>query len=272
MRLAEVVAIVFGLLVLAFTAWAYVMRALSLRGTAAGDEDTRLGLLDGAWAFAMECAATAAVLLLIPIGWRQHRCASGTGTRGPIILVHGWGLNRGSLWVLRHRLVRDGWSPVCVFEYATRRADIAAAAAQLREVITAMERPSRAPITLIGHSLGGLVLRYYARRYATATVRRLVTLGSPHQGTTLAQVNTHLRTCLVPGAAFITTLNTADRVPQQFDVIAIQSRFDALVLPPVNAEYPGAFNIVLHDVGHNMLLFSNRVYQLIRENLEVPLR
>ena len=55
-------------------------------------------------------------------------------------------------------------------------------------------------------------------------------------------------------------------------MIAIQSHFDAMVLPPGNAEYPGAFNIRVNAVGHNALLFSPKVYELLVENLAAPLR
>jgi hypothetical protein len=76
---------------------------------------------------------------------------------------------------------------------------------------------------------------------------------------------------LAPGSQFLNTLNAADRVPQQFDVIAIHSPFDAMILPPRNAEYANAFNIRLDGVGHNTLLFSSKVYRLIAENLSAPL-
>jgi hypothetical protein len=60
-------------------------------------------------------------------------------------------------------------------------------------------------------------------------------------------------------------------VPQQFDVIAIHSDFDAMILPPRHAEYPGAFNIRVAGIGHNALLFSAKIYGLIAENLDAPL-
>jgi triacylglycerol esterase/lipase EstA (alpha/beta hydrolase family) len=214
-------------------------------------------------------------VLSIPFGWSLSRCRSAHGTRGPIILVHGWGLNAGSLWCLRRRLLHDGWSPVACFDHglggsSTCNIDVEGAAEALRQMIQEVA-PGNQPRTLIGHGAGGLVLRYCVRRYPIPTVRRIVTLGTPHFGTALAKVG-QWRDTLAPGAPLLNKLNAVDRVPQQFDVIAIHSSFDALVLPPGNAAYPGAFNIQVNDVGHCALLFSSRVYQLLAENLAAPLR
>ncbi len=189
-----------------------------------------------------------------------------------MLLIHGWSLNRGCFWLLRRRLLRDGWSPVCCFDYRSPRLDVEGGAARLRDAVDQLAHALGAhqPVTLIGHSLGGLVARYYARRYPAPTVRRIVTLGTPHGGTALARMRGGAGHKLAPGSQFLNTLNAADRVPHQFDVIAIHSSFDAMILPPHNAEYSVAFNIRVDDVGHNALLFSAKVYALIRENLGAP--
>ncbi len=284
MQLALTVALVLTLLALFVNAGFYLWRAHLLRTLSACDAVDGLGVFAATLAFAQECIALAAVVLFIPLGGSVRRRRTGHGARGPIILVHGWGLNAGSLWCLRRRLLRDGWGPVCCFDNHTRmkiaaagrasaRAwgiDVEAAAEALRQMIQDVA-PGNQPLTLIGHGVGGLVVRYCARRYPTPTVRRIVTLGTPHFGTELARL-CRLRDTLAPGAPLLNKLNAVDHVPQQFDVIAIHSTFDALVLPPGNARYPGAFNIEVNDVGHNALLLSTKVYQLIAENLAAPLR
>ncbi len=262
--------ILFGLLVLAGNGALYRWRARHGRD-APEHADESLTVLDAAWTFVKETAALAVVLLLLPFGWCVPRCRSGAGARGPVILVHGWALNRGSLWLLRRRLLRDGWGPACCFDYPWLSVDVEAAARQLHEVVGALAARERRPITCIGHSLGGLVLRYFARRYPAPSVRRIVTLGTPHHGTDLGRIFGQRGRSLLPGSRLLNTLNAGDHVPQQFDVIAIHSTFDAMIVPPGNAIYPGAFNIQVNNVGHNALLFSTKVYQLIAENLGAPL-
>ncbi|MEN9328054.1 MAG: hypothetical protein RI947_862 [Candidatus Parcubacteria bacterium] len=41
-------------------------------------------------------------------------------------------------------------------------------------------------INLVGHSLGGLVARLYGQRYGISTIKKIVTVGSPHLGSAMA--------------------------------------------------------------------------------------
>lgn len=264
------IAVVFALLLLIVNGSLYIWRARLIRTRPACDAIERLGAWHAMSAFAKECIALAAVVLTIPLARSLPRCRSGHGLLGPVILVHTWGLNPGSLWCLRRRLLRDGWSPVCFFHYRMLSANVERAAEALRQMIQAVALGNQ-PLTLIGHGVGGLVVRYCVRRYPIPTVRRILTLGTPHFGTALARFGPW-RDTLAPGAPLLNKLNAGDHLPQQFDVIAVHSTFDAMVLPPANAVYPGAFNIQVNDVGHNALLFSIKVYRLIAENLAAPLK
>jgi pimeloyl-ACP methyl ester carboxylesterase len=249
----------------------YVLRGDALRRLPAYQPPARLGLLDAGAAFLKESLALAALVLLVPLGCCMRRRLDGSGKRGPVLLVPGWCLNRGSLCWLRWRLRRDGWSPVvCLAEY-NGSADFEAAAARLDAEVDSLALPAERPATIIGHGLGGLVAREYARRTASGPVRRLVTLGTPHTGTQLARHLPLLRDKLAPTAPPMRRLRSADRVPERYDVVAIHSMFDAVVLPPSAATYPRAFNIQINGVGHNALLFSSKVYDLLAENLQAPL-
>jgi triacylglycerol lipase len=265
-------AALFALLVVSGNAALYAWRARVLRAVAACADNEQLGVVNAAWAFLKECAASAAVTLLIPIGWCLARCRTGAVSRGPVILVHGWGLNRGSLWLLRRRLLRDGWGPVCCVEYLSSDFDVEDAARHVRDMVDRINGFDGRPIACIGHGLGGLVLRYFVRRYPAPRMRRIVTLATPHRGTEVARILGRRGSKLAPGSRLLSTVNAADHVPQQFDVIAIYSTFDAVILPPSNGRYPGAFSIQVNDVGHYALLFSAKVYALIAENLAAPLR
>ncbi len=277
----RVVGIVVSLFIVGMTLFnlaAYACRTCVLRRLAKCAAADRLGWIDWACCFAQECGANAFVVLAAPLGWiigRQPETSpsaderqSMSKRRGPVVLVHGMGVNGGSMLLLRQRLLRDGWGPVCCFNYLSHAADVETAAAELRTYVERVAATSTEPVTLIGHSLGGLVIRYYARHFPSPRVRRLLTLGTPHRGTILAR---RWLPALAPGSKLLVALNAADRPPQQFDVITIYSSFDALILPPANAVYDNAFNIQLNNVGHNALLTSKRVYGLIAENLAAPL-
>ena len=111
-------------------------------------------------------------------------------------------------------------------------------------------------------------MRYFA---AGDYVERLVTLGTPHQGTALAAfVSRPNVQPMRPGSLFLRRLAEDDPVPSAVSCTAIFSTFDALVFPAALAEYPGAMNIEIDDVGHLGLLLSARVYMLVEENLSQP--
>jgi triacylglycerol lipase len=271
-QLLLTIALLCVLLILLCNVVLYAWRTAVVRRQAVCDRPERLGVLSAAWAFGQECAACAAVALLVVLGWLTPRCGHGGGDRGPLIVLHGWGMNRGPLWLLRRRLLRDGWSPVCCVAHPAFGIEVERAAQQLQDAAAHIASGASArPLTLIGYGRGGLVLRYHLRRYPASIIRRIVTLGTPHAGTEVARlVGTAAE--LAPESRLLGKLNAADHLPQQFDVIAIHSTFDATILPPQNAQYPGAFNVQLNNVGHYALLFSSKVYRLLAENLAASLR
>lgn len=267
-RLAVGYAVVAVALNLALYGW----RRRMLQRAAAANLLEPLGMLSACWAFIKECAALAAAVPLALLGWLLPRHCSSTAGRGAIVLLHGWGTNCGALWLLRYRLLRAGWGPVCCFGPLTCRLDLEGAAARLRvlleRVVSASATP--APVMVVGFGVGGLVLRYCLRRYPASGIRRVITIGTPHRGTEVARVLGPFGSALVPRSAFLRRLNTADRLPQQFDVIALHSTFDATVLPLEYALYPGALNVQFSEIGHFTLLFSSKVFRVLRENLAAP--
>ena len=248
-------ALAVALLVLVVNGGFYVWRAHLLRALPACDAVDQLGVVHATVAFVKECMALAAAVLSIPFGWSLSRRRSARGTRGPLILVHGWGLNAGSLWCLRRRLLHDGWGPVVCFDHGlgasrTCGMDVEGAAAALRQMIQEVA-PGNQPRTLIGYGAGGLVLRYCVRRYPIPTVRRIVTIGTPHFGTVVAKVG-QWRDTLAPGAPLLNKLNAVDHLPQH-------STSSPSIPPsmrwccPEQRRYPGAFNIQVNDVGHDRI-------------------
>jgi hypothetical protein len=80
---------------------------------------------------------------------------------------------------------------VCPYDWRKRNEDAAEKLAQMIESIAA-ERGGQVEITLIAHSMGGLISRYYLesglfnQRPGFTTVKNLFTLGTPHRGSPLA--------------------------------------------------------------------------------------
>ena len=111
-----------------------------------------------------------------------------------VILVHGLYHNPAAWFVLRRRLARAGFAQVRVYGYASFHRDFEDIAAGLTEML--LQAGREAPggrVALVGHSLGGLVIRAACAdpRLASGegcSLAGVVTLGTPHRGSTLAGV------------------------------------------------------------------------------------
>jgi pimeloyl-ACP methyl ester carboxylesterase len=219
-----------------------------------GDHGTRpVRAALGEWAMALAVSAAR------PIGFCPLPGAHGAGPR-PIIMLHGYAMNRANFVPLAHRLAGAGLGPIVGFEYWTL-GRIAAAARQLGWFVDQVRAQTCATqVDVIGHSMGGVVARYYvALAGGDGAVAHLVTLGSPHFGTDVSAIGVgHPMRELVSGSKLLRRLATAPP-PQQTKVIVILSRADALVPGARQAAVPGAETIMHDDLGHIALLGSRRV-------------
>jgi len=231
------------------------------------------GLLAWVGAFVREAAVTALLVLTVPFGLRRHRVRElGDGpARRPVVLLHGYAQHTANFLWLARRLRRDGWVHVYSVRHTALGGDIERSAARLGDVIDGIRRACGAShVDIVAHSMGGLVARACIRaRGGASGIGRLITLGTPHQGT---RVFSALRVepmllQMRPESPLLSRLGADDPVPSLVDCTAIYSVDDALVVPSSAAYYPGAFNIELRGLGHMSMLFSARVYELVRENL-----
>ena len=256
--------------VVAVHAALYLARERTRRRLPVCDEDREdaLPLATLAAAFLVECAASVASTVLSAFTPLVPARRGDPEAAVRIVLVHGWAQRRGAVSLLGARLADRGFGVVC-FSYPSLRLEIASAAESLRRLLVDLQAERQGPVHLVAFGVGGLVARTCVRRHRVPGVRRLVTIGTPHQGTLLAPAWAGSLGRLHPGSDLLRQLGAADHTPGQFEVTAIQSEFDATILPPENAYYPAAFNVIVRDTGHFSLLFSARVVTLIAENLEV---
>jgi hypothetical protein len=186
--------------------------------------------------------------------------ASGT----PILLVHGMVDNRSIFTVLRRGLRRRGFRRVLAINYSPLTSDVRLAATNLATRVeqicaeTGFER-----IHLIGHSMGGLVARYYVQRLdGDARVHTLVTLGTPHGGTKAARLIPHrLARQLRPDSELVAELcEPAPDCSTRF--LAVWSDLDQMMVPKRAAriDHPDldARNVLVRGVGHMSLPIHRR--------------
>jgi pimeloyl-ACP methyl ester carboxylesterase len=85
--------------------------------------------------------------------------------------------------VLAWRLRRQGFT-VHVYSYPSVRADLSANAERLARFLDALDADT---VHLVGHSLGGILIRALFHYSPPRQAGRIVTLGTPHGGSRVAQ-------------------------------------------------------------------------------------
>lgn len=174
---------------------------------------------------------------------------------GAVLLVPGYGGNTQSLTTLATRLRATGRQVIVVQMPDSGTGDLAEQAKVLNnDVETALR--SEPSVDVVGYSAGGVVTRLWTEDYDGPTkARRIVTFGSPYQGTTVAAAADALdpNDCpvacqqLVPGSTLLTRIaeSTLDGHPPWLSLWTTQ---DQTVMPPTSADLPGAMDVSLQSV------------------------
>lgn len=206
-----------------------------------------------------EWAVAVALSAARPLGFLGFPGGAVVGPR-PIIVVHGYAMNRANFFVLARRLGAAGLGPVLGFEYwslgRTR-----SAALRLAEYVEEVRAATGADtVDLIGHSMGGVVARYYVTLLGgDGKVANLVTLGSPHAGTDVSAIGLGAPAKeLFANSTLIQRLEAAPR-PTRTRLTVIWSRSDALVPAAKHARIDGVDEVLYDDLGHLSLLTDRRV-------------
>jgi len=215
----------------------------------------------------LEWGAAAVLSLARPFGFLPLPGRRARGPR-PIIVLHGYAQNRANFLPLAWRLGRAGLGPIFGFEYWTL-GRTAAAARQLGWFIDEVKAATGATeVDVIGHSMGGVVGRYFVSLAGgDGVVRNLITIGSPHSGTEISRVGIgHPTRELVLGSALLTRLAAAPP-PSRTRVTVVWSNGDAMVPGARQLAFPGAEIVMYPDLGHVALLASRRVAAALIDRL-----
>jgi pimeloyl-ACP methyl ester carboxylesterase len=199
-----------------------------------------------------ETGAALAVVAALPLRLRPARPR--TVARGVVLLIPELYCSSAGFHSFARRLADAGWTVLAAAEHPTSRgAEAVAAGLDARIELV----PADVDVVVLGHGFGGI----FATRYAATRprVRRVVTLGTPHQGSQA-----------LPYRWLAASTDPAPEAGSAADVTAIYSDFDAWLVPVDDAYCPGGFNIAVGGVGHCAMLRSRRVADLVVENLARP--
>lgn len=198
-----------------------------------------------------------------------------TEPKPPVVLLHGFIDNRSVFVLLRRSLAQHGRQQIESLNYSPLTCDIRTAAELLgRHIEEICRRTGHPRVDIVGHSLGGLIARYYVQRLGgDIRVRTLVTLGTPHSGTRvvpLADAHPIVRQ-MRPGSEVIEEL----RLPApdcRTRFVSFWSDLDHVMDPPETAcvDHPDllAQNVQVTGIGHLALPVHPAVATGIRQALD----
>ena len=189
--------------------------------------------------------------------------------RPAVLLVHGYMCNRASWrhWV-RKGLPRE-WN-IATISLEPVYAPVEQYAEALQRAIDKLRADSGAKrVTLVCHSMGGLVARSFLRTMGHDTIARVITICTPHHGTVFARFahgeNTRQmrREC-----DYVRRLAETDE-PVEF--ICFASQHDNLVVPRDSQVLACAEAVWFEKIGHLAMSASDEVLAKLVEVVERPI-
>lgn len=203
-------------------------------------------------------AAMVVVVALVVLGRDEPVTPVSQDRLGPVLLVPGYGGSTTALEVLEAALDDTGRDARIVAPTGSGTQDLRDQAADLGEAVDEVLAETGAPsVDLVGYSAGGVVVRIYvADLGGGSTVRRAVTLASPHHGSELAELGGLIgpRVCpeacrqLAPDSELLRRLNAADETPPGPAWVALWTEDDETVVPADSGELTGALAFATQSV------------------------
>ena len=192
------------------------------------------------------------------------------GARTPVLLVHGYVCNRGiwhpfAQWLAArgHPVESVNLEPVfgTIDDYVPIVAD---GVRRLRE------RTAAARIAIVAHSMGGVVVRAWLASDAAAPVCSIVTLGTPHAGTWLAQLGYGRNVAqMMPGNRWLESLVARETPVGGARFTTIWSPHDNIVMPQhASQQLAGATSIPVPGRGHLQLAYDAAVWRIAAEAVD----
>ena len=226
-------------------------------------------------------AAAALVATLVPRSAPAHGPVA-QDRPGPVLLVPGYGGSTASLQPLAEVLTAAGRDATVVALPGDGTGDLHTSADALGRAVQAVrKRAGAATVDVVGYSAGGLIARLWVADGHTDVVRRVVTLGSPHHGTSLADLAGDLAPGQCPvgcqqmasDSGLLAALNRGDETPTGPTWVSIWTTQDETVTPPESARLDGAVNLPVQSVcadarvGHGDLPRDPLVQQMVLAEL-----
>ncbi len=187
----------------------------------------------------------------------------------PVVMVHGYLCNH-RVWDAMAAQLQQAGHPVLAIDLEPLFTTIDDYSGVIEQAVTQLCQDTGAKkVALVGHSMGGLAIRAWMRAVGCARVARVITLGSPHQGTRID------RNPLTPNgqqmlwqSAWLKALAASESAQiRRLFRIAITPQ-DSIVYPQLEQVLPFAPVTVFQGLGHLELSQSRAVGEWVSDQLK----
>ncbi|HZM80894.1 MAG TPA: hypothetical protein VFC19_34660 [Candidatus Limnocylindrales bacterium] len=185
---------------------------------------------------------------------------------GSVVMVPGFGGGIGSLDGLAARIRATGRDVRVVALPDGGVGSLNAQAAVVDTYVAEALRGGAPSVDVIGYSAGGVVARLWVQEYGgQRKARRVVTLGSPHHGASIAAVGAAglPGACpvacqqLAPGSQLLQGLSVPVPVPPVW--LSVWTVDDETVTPPESARLEGAINVAVQSLCPRLRLSHSQL-------------
>jgi triacylglycerol lipase len=174
----------------------------------------------------------------------------------PVLLIHGYACNSG-YWVSMSRQLSASNISHHGIDLEPMLASIDHYVPAITQAIEELAHDSRCEqVILVAHSMGGLISRAYLRDHGSRRIAAVITLGTPHHGTAMAQhgvgINARQMCCSddTTPSIWLEQLERTETNASRALFTSIYSHHDNIVSPQLSAHLEGATNIALSGIGH----------------------
>lgn len=194
----------------------------------------------------------------------------------PILLIHGYGCNSG-YWHEMSMALKQAHITHHAIDLEPVLGDIDDYVPLVRcAVETLCKETGYDNIIIVAHSMGGLATRAYLRDHGGAHIAKVITIGTPHHGTGVANygIGINCRQMRWVGSAkdgassdWLQRLAASEDKNVYALFVSIYSHHDNIISPQISSHLPGARNIEFHGIGHVALARKAEIQAQVIEEI-----
>lgn len=194
----------------------------------------------------------------------------------PVLLIHGYGCNSG-YWHPMSKALATARITHYAVDLEPVLLDIDGYVPLIHDAVEKLcTETGHHEIIIVAHSMGGLATRAYLRDHGCTRIAKVITLGTPHLGTGLANFGAgpNSRQMRWTGNArtgtpseWLRALAAAENDAVRALFVSIYSHHDNIVSPQTSSHLAGATNIEFNGIGHVALGFHPVIQKSVIEQV-----